>query len=75
MRAVYVLGAMDDAADNLEGDRMHSNTLREARVAVAELIEATKALSDSVTFRIDDPRCELHCKVVDALARVTGAPK
>ena len=37
---------------------------------IAELIERTQALSDSVTFRIDDPRCELHCKLVDALAAV-----
>ena len=40
--------------------------------AIAELTERARALSDSITFRIDDPRCELHCKLVDAIARVGG---
>lgn len=39
---------------------------------VAELAEAAKALNDAIAFRIDDPRCALHCRCVDALRRVQG---
>jgi hypothetical protein len=52
----------------------HGDTedFEQARAAIAELIGRAQELSDSITFRIDDPRCELHCKLADAIARVGG---
>lgn len=75
---VDVLAALNRATGNLLRSRVQAIAnsaveLREARAAIAELIESAQALSDSITFRIDDPRCELHCKLVDSLAIVGGA--
>lgn len=41
---------------------------------LVELAERAKAVSDSISFRIDDPRCELHCKLADALAAAGRRP-
>lgn len=75
---VDVLAVLDDVIDHAM-NKPYRNCgslcglrLEESRAAIAELIEHAQALSDSITFRIDDPRCELHCKMVDALARVGG---
>ena len=72
---IDVLAVMDKQIDRItkggfDGDEPD---MRRARAAIAELIERAQALSDSITFRIDDPRCELHCKLVDSLAIVGGA--
>lgn len=53
----------------------YDDTMRAALTAalgamgIAELIETARTLSGSISFRIDDPRCELHCKLADALLR------
>lgn len=57
------------------GSECHTEELEEAveaRAAVAELVAAAQALSDSVSFRIDDLRCALHCKLADALVACRG---
>lgn len=48
MSAVDVLGAMDDAGDELDAIRAHSKTLREARAAVAELIHVVDFVADGL---------------------------
>lgn len=84
---VDVLAVLDDRADSCAnrrdealraGDekmaafwRVEIKQANEARAAVTELIERAQTLSNAITFRIDDPRCELHCKLVDVLARVS----
>lgn len=40
---------------------------------VTRLVEAADALAKQITFRIDDPRCELHCKLMDELQPYTAA--
>lgn len=51
-----MLGAMDDAADDLDNFRMHSETLRAARDAVRELIEA----ADDECSEMHDAGCKFY---------------
>lgn len=64
---------MSGPVDVLERILNCGESMGDVHAAVAELMEAAQAFSDSVTFLICDPRCELHCKLVDALAACRGA--
>ena len=72
---VDVAGILERAgadADAPEGSQAWA--LAQVIVAVTELAENARMLSKSITFRIDDPRCELHCKLADSLARIGEWP-
>jgi len=51
------------------GDTGHVEDLLQVIVDVAELAAASRALSDHITFRIDDPRMAMHDRLRLALAR------